>query len=141
MSVATLNSISADTSLAPTNASGVSASVTDTSDAKSQFLQLLVTQLQNQDPTAPTDQTQMLAQLAQFSSLEQMQNLNQDDDEREHGAAARPGRRAHRQDRRHRGGRRLRGTLGRRQLRRHERAAWLICTSAIKTWICPPSAA
>ena len=36
---------------------------------KNQFLQLLVTQLQNQDPTAPTDQTETLSQLAQFSSL------------------------------------------------------------------------
>lgn len=40
------------------------------------FLQLLVTQMQNQDPTAPMDNSQMIAQLAQFSALEQMQNLN-----------------------------------------------------------------
>ena len=40
------------------------------------FLQLLVFQLQNQDPLSPTDNTQMIAQLAQFSSLEQMNNLN-----------------------------------------------------------------
>jgi len=41
-----------------------------------EFLQMLTVQLQNQDPTQPVDQTAMLAQLAQFSSLEQMQNLN-----------------------------------------------------------------
>ena len=35
------------------------------------FLQLLVTQLQHQDPTQPQDATQFVAQLAQFSSLEQ----------------------------------------------------------------------
>lgn len=40
------------------------------------FLQLLVLQMQNQDPLAPTDNAQMIAQLAQFSSLEQMTNLN-----------------------------------------------------------------
>jgi flagellar basal-body rod modification protein FlgD len=40
------------------------------------FLQLLVLQMQHQDPMEPTDNSQMLAQLAQFSSLEQMNNLN-----------------------------------------------------------------
>src|SRR5579875_1614468 len=43
------------------------------------FLQLLVTQLQNQDPLAPQDNTQMIAQLAQFSALEQMTNVAQTD--------------------------------------------------------------
>ncbi len=41
------------------------------------FLQLLVIQLQNQDPMAPADNNQMLGQLAQFSALEQMNNLNE----------------------------------------------------------------
>ncbi len=39
------------------------------------FLQLLVMQMQSQDPLAPTDNTEMVAQLAQFTSLEQMNNL------------------------------------------------------------------
>ena len=43
---------------------------------KDAFMKLLVTQLQNQDPTAPADSSQYVAQLAQFSSLEQMQALN-----------------------------------------------------------------
>jgi len=43
---------------------------------KDAFLELLVTQMQYQDPLEPVDNTQMIAQLAQFSSLEQMQNLN-----------------------------------------------------------------
>ena len=33
------------------------------------FIKLLTTQLNNQDPTEPVDNTQMLAQLAQFSNL------------------------------------------------------------------------
>lgn len=40
------------------------------------FLQLLVLEMQNQDPTNPVNNEDMIAQLAQFSSLEQMENLN-----------------------------------------------------------------
>ncbi len=43
---------------------------------KDTFLQLLVSQLQNQDPLNPVNDKEFLAQMAQFSSLEQMQNLN-----------------------------------------------------------------
>jgi flagellar basal-body rod modification protein FlgD len=42
------------------------------------FLQLLVAQLQNQDPTAPQDGTQFVSQLAQFSSLEQEIQMRSD---------------------------------------------------------------
>jgi len=40
------------------------------------FLQLLITQLQNQDPLSPADPTQFVSQLASFSSLEQITQLN-----------------------------------------------------------------
>jgi len=40
------------------------------------FLQLLVLELQNQDPLEPVKNSEMVAQLAQFSSLEQMEALN-----------------------------------------------------------------
>src|SRR4051812_35388908 len=39
------------------------------------FLKLLTTQLSNQDPLKPMDDTQFIAQMAQFSSLEQMRDL------------------------------------------------------------------
>ena len=42
---------------------------------KDEFLKLLVTQLQNQDPLNPQDDTQFISQLAQFSALEQIQVL------------------------------------------------------------------
>lgn len=43
---------------------------------KDDFLAILAAQLQYQDPLSGGDNTQYVAQLAQFSSLEQMQNLN-----------------------------------------------------------------
>ncbi len=53
--------------------------VTDGSErqlGKEAFLTLLLTQLQNQDPTNPMENTEMTAQLAQFSQLEQLANMN-----------------------------------------------------------------
>ncbi|MEZ6014527.1 MAG: flagellar hook capping FlgD N-terminal domain-containing protein [Planctomycetota bacterium] len=44
---------------------------------KDSFMSLLVTQLQNQDPLEPTANDEFVAQLAQFSSLEQMEGVNQ----------------------------------------------------------------
>ena len=42
------------------------------------FLKLLTTQLSNQDPLKPMDDTQFIAQMAQFSSLQQATTLTKD---------------------------------------------------------------
>lgn len=68
--------------VATTNAQGgaataasQSASSRSTLDYQS-FLRLLVTQMQNQDPTSPMDSTQWVSQLASFSGVEQMIQAN-----------------------------------------------------------------
>lgn len=43
---------------------------------KDAFMTLLVAQMQNQDPLNPSSDTEWISQLAQFSSLEMMENLN-----------------------------------------------------------------
>lgn len=41
------------------------------------FMTLLTTQLQNQDPTNPVDPTQFVTQLAQFTTLDQVTQINE----------------------------------------------------------------
>jgi|AntRauTorcE11897_2_1112592.scaffolds.fasta_scaffold01668_11 flagellar basal-body rod modification protein FlgD len=43
---------------------------------KDEFMKLLITQMENQDPLKPTDNTEYIAQLAQFSSLEGISNMS-----------------------------------------------------------------
>ncbi len=66
----------------PTNAlSGAAASFASPAGGstlgRDEFLQLLVAQLRNQDPTSPQDGHEFAAQLAQFSQVEQLTNINE----------------------------------------------------------------
>lgn len=45
-------------------------------ETKNQFLQMLITQLKNQDPFAPQDSTQFAQQMMQMGQLEQLMTLN-----------------------------------------------------------------
>ena len=70
MSVSTVGSTSGATTTAPKTAAQ-----TANLDYNS-FLKLLLQQMKSQDPTRPMDQTQMLAQLAQFSAVGQTIQTN-----------------------------------------------------------------
>jgi flagellar basal-body rod modification protein FlgD len=66
-----IDAISQATAAGTSTTAGVSSSM-----GKDAFLRLLITQLQHQDPLNPADSTEFTAQLAQFSSLEQLSNIN-----------------------------------------------------------------
>lgn len=65
---------------ANTTASAPTSAVTNVSGTnlgENDFLKLMMVQLQHQDPLSPSDPTQYLGELAQFTSLEQITNLAQ----------------------------------------------------------------
>lgn len=75
----TVNGVTYDAAAyqAQQTAKASSSTVSNTTMGKDAFLQLLVTQLQYQDPLDPQDNADYLAQLAQFSALEQMTNVSE----------------------------------------------------------------
>jgi flagellar basal-body rod modification protein FlgD len=64
------------TGAASTAASSAGASSAGNRLGKQDFLKLLMAQMRNQDPMKPMDDTQTIAQMAQFSALEAMQQLS-----------------------------------------------------------------
>jgi flagellar basal-body rod modification protein FlgD len=63
---------------ATTGAASATAAATAAGVSTDEFLQLLVAEIQNQDPTNPMDGTAFLTQLAQFQQVEQGVTLNTD---------------------------------------------------------------
>ena len=75
MSSSTSKATSGTSATSPSSASGTAAKSGNTVD-QADFMQLLVAQLQNQDPLNPLDSANFSAQLAQFSSLQQLTEIN-----------------------------------------------------------------
>ena len=50
--------------------------INSASDIQMNYMKLLITQLQNQNPLEPMDNNQMASQLAQFSQLQQLETMN-----------------------------------------------------------------
>jgi flagellar basal-body rod modification protein FlgD len=76
-----------------TNQASTDATITST-DAlgnETTFLQLLVAQIQNQDPTQPMDSSTFLTQLAEFTQVEQLIGIRQDVQELDPSSAAATG--------------------------------------------------
>src|SRR5580704_8202721 len=69
-----MSPIPPSSSVAAPSASAAAASTSAATD-KNMFLQLLVEQLKNQDPTQPMDSTTFVTQLAQFQQLESTNNM------------------------------------------------------------------
>lgn len=69
-------SVSSSNSVGQSSSVNVFTSNSDRVLGKEAFLKLLITQLRSQNPLEPVKDTDFIAQLAQFSTLEQMQNLN-----------------------------------------------------------------
>jgi flagellar basal-body rod modification protein FlgD len=76
MSTVSSQIVSMQNQTAYNTSSSSSTTSSSSTDDSNMFLQLMLQQLQNQDPTEPTDNTEWLSQLAQYSSLEQMTTMN-----------------------------------------------------------------
>ena len=70
--------VGAPSSATSTNTSGTNQASAQLTQNYNTFLQMLTTQLKNQDPMNPTDSNQFVSQLTSYSQLEQLINIHKD---------------------------------------------------------------
>ncbi|WP_318499508.1 flagellar hook assembly protein FlgD [Photobacterium leiognathi] len=78
MTIAQFNALSTDVPAIESSTSAVAGNPNSTNDAnglKNEFINLMVAQIQNQDPLNPLDGTEYVGQLAQFSQVESTENM------------------------------------------------------------------
>lgn len=68
--------VGSSTASTAANGTPISGAIAGGKMGKDEFIKLMVAQMQHQDPLNPQDGTQMATQLAQFSSVEQLMNIN-----------------------------------------------------------------
>ena len=76
MSINLTDALSTQASATATSPRATTTTAKNKAVDQNMFLTLLVAQLKHQDPLAPQDGTQFVAQLAQFNSLEQLSSIN-----------------------------------------------------------------
>lgn len=71
-----VSAVTSSTSTSSTSGTSSTSTATQNTVDYNTFLQLLLAQLKNQDPTKPMDSTEYMSQLASFSQVEQQTNTN-----------------------------------------------------------------